>query len=206
MKRFLHVGCGPSRKKNTTIAFASDAWEEVSLDLDEAAEPDILGSVLDLSMIESESFDAIFSSHNIEHVYAYQVPKMLQEFYRVLNMSGFFVVACPNLIPVARLIIEDKLTEPAYVSPMGPITPQDIVYGHSDSLEKGNEYMAHKTGFTPKSLNASLQGAGFQSIAMLSRESKLEIWALATKTRLGNEEELKTLAKQHLPITEKTLS
>ena len=83
---------------------------------------------------------------------------------------------------------------------------QDIVYGHSDSLEKGNEYMAHKTGFTPKSLNASLQGAGFQSIAMLSRESKLEIWALATKTRLGNEEELKTIAKQHLPITEKTLS
>ena len=89
MKKFLHAGCGPSRKENTTAPFASSNWEEVRFDIDEAAEPDILGSVLDLGMIESESFDAIFSSHNIEHIFAYQVPKMLREFLRILNKNGF---------------------------------------------------------------------------------------------------------------------
>jgi len=200
MKKFLHVGCGPSRKENTTITFASEAWEEVRFDIDEAANPHILGSVLDLSMIESESFDAIFSSHNIEHVFGYQVPKMLSEFLRVLNTNGFFVVTCPNLIPVARLIVDDKLTEPAYVSPIGPISPQDIIYGHSASLEQGNEYMAHRTGFTPKSLRALLFEAGFQNVAVLSRESKLDIWALATKTKISDEEQLKHLVKQHFPL------
>ncbi|MBM86894.1 MAG: SAM-dependent methyltransferase [Gammaproteobacteria bacterium] len=200
MKKFLHAGCGPSRKENTTAPFASSNWEEVRFDIDEAAEPDILGSVLDLGMIESESFDAIFSSHNIEHIFAYQVPKMLREFLRILNKNGFFVVTCPNLIPVARLIVEDKLTEPAYVSPIGPITPQDILYGHSASLEQGNEYMAHKTGFTPKSLQAILLEAGFQDVAMLSREGQLDIWALATKSKVSNKGELKSLAEQHLPI------
>ena len=203
MKKFLHVGCGPSRKENTTITFASDAWEEVRFDIDEAANPHIVGSVLDLSMIESGSFDAIFSSHNIEHVFGYQVPKMLSEFFRVLNANGFFVVTCPNLIPVARLIVNDKLTDPAYVSPIGPITPQDILYGHSASLEQGNEYMAHKTGFTPKSLRALLFEAGFQNVSVLSRESKLDIWALATKTKISDEEQLKNLVKQHFPLKQR---
>ena len=203
MKKFLHVGCGPSRKENTTIAFASDAWEEVRFDIDEAANPHIVGSVLDLSMIESGSFDAIFSSHNIEHVFGYQVPKMLSEFFRVLNANGFFVVTCPNLIPVARLIVNDKLTDPAYVSPIGPITPQDILYGHSASLEQGNEYMAHKTGFTPKSLRALLFEAGFQNVSVLSRESKLDIWALATKTKISDEEQLKNLVKQHFSLKQR---
>jgi ubiquinone/menaquinone biosynthesis C-methylase UbiE len=203
MKKFLHVGCGPSRKENTTITFASDAWEEVRFDIDEAANPHIVGSVLDLSMIESGSFDAIFSSHNIEHVFGYQVPKMLSEFLRVLNANGFFVVTCPNLIPVARLIVNDKLTDPAYVSPIGPITPQDILYGHSASLKQGNEYMAHKTGFTPKSLRALLFEAGFQNVSVLSRESKLDIWALATKTKISDEEQLKILVKQHFPLKQR---
>ena len=36
------------------------------------------------------------------------------------------------------MIAEDKLLQPAYVSPMGPITPLDILYGHRDSLLQGN--------------------------------------------------------------------
>ena len=79
-KKFLHVGCGPKYKNSTTPAFASEDWEEVRLDIDEAVNPDIVSSVLDLRVIDSESFDAIFSSHNIEHVFAHEVPIMLKEF------------------------------------------------------------------------------------------------------------------------------
>ena len=203
-KKFLHVGCGPKYKNNTTPAFASKDWQEVRLDIDESVKPDIISSVLDLSIIESGSFDAIFSSHNIEHVYAHEVTIMLKEFLRVLNTDGLFVVNCPNLIPVARLIAEDKLTEPAYVSAAGPISPLDILYGHGAAIKQENEFMAHKTGFTPKSLNSALLGAGFKSIGMMARDSHLDIWAVATKQEVKNKDRLIEIVKLHLPVTDQT--
>ena len=114
------------------------------------ASPDITGDVLDLDMIESNSFDAIFSSHNIEHVYAYQVPLMLKGFLRVLNPNGYFVVTCPNLQAVAKLVARDQLTDVAYVSPAGPITPQDVIFGHSASLEKEMSTWLIRLGLHPR--------------------------------------------------------
>ena len=199
-KKFLHVGCGPNYKDRTTPGFASGDWKEVRLDIDESVNPDIISSVLDLSVIDSESFDAIFSSHNIEHVYTHEVPIMLREFLRVLNDDGYFVVNCPNLIPVARLIVEDKLTEPAYISPAGPISPLDILHGHGASIKRGNEFMAHKTGFTPKSLDAALSEAGFKSIGMLARDAQLDIWAVATKKKVVSKDEMMEIVKLHFPV------
>ena len=199
-KKFLHVGCGGNYKDRTTPGFASDDWKEVRLDIDESANPDIISSVLDLSVIDTESFDAIFSSHNIEHVYTHEVPIMLREFLRVLNDDGYFVVNCPNLIPVARLIVEDKLTEPAYISPAGPISPLDILHGHGASIKRGNEFMAHKTGFTPKSLDAALSEAGFKSIGMLARDAQLDIWAVATKKKVVSKDEMMEIVKLHFPV------
>ena len=203
-KMFLHVGCGANYKDNTIPAFASEDWQEVRLDIDKSAKPDIVSSVLDLGIIDSESFDAIFSSHNIEHVYAHEVPIMLKEFLRVLNNDGVFVVNCPNLIPVARLIVEDKLTEPAYISPAGPISPLDILHGHGASIKQGNEFMAHKTGFTPKSLNAALLGAGFKSVGIMGRDAELDIWAVATKKEIGNRGKMLEIINLHLPVTEQS--
>ena len=200
MNKFLHVGCGPNQKRHTTPAFATSEWEEVRFDIDKAANPDIVGDVLDLGMIKPDSFEAIYSSHNIEHVSSYQVPIMLKEFLRVLKQDGYFVVTCPNLLPVARLIAEDKLTEPIYVSPMGPISPLDILYGHGKSIKEGNEFMAHKTGFTPKSLRAILLGAGFKNVGVLARNKKLDIWAIATKGKLDDSEAMADLMKQHFPL------
>jgi len=130
---------------------------------------------------------------------------MLKGFLRVLNTDGLFVVNCPNLIPVARLIAEDKLTEPAYVSAAGPISPLDILHGHGASIEQGNEFMAHKTGFTPTSLNSALLGAGFKSVGMLARESQLDIWAIATKKKIDSKDKILEIMKLHLPVTEQTI-
>jgi hypothetical protein len=73
MPQFLHVGCGPKRKDRTTQGFNTPAWQEIRLDIDPAAYPDILGSMTDLSVVASELMDAIFSSHNIEHLYPHCV-------------------------------------------------------------------------------------------------------------------------------------
>ena len=60
MKKFLHIGPGDSYKSNTSKIFATDEWEEVRLDINEKANPDILTSMTDLSMIEDDEYQGIF--------------------------------------------------------------------------------------------------------------------------------------------------
>jgi len=135
MKTFLHVGCGPKRKDQTTAGFAE--WNELRFDIDESVQPDLVGTMTDMSSVSSDSVDAIFSSHNIEHLYPHEVPVALSEFLRVLKPNGFAVITCPDLQAVCALVAEVKLTEPAYTSPAGPIAPLDILYGHRPPIGKG---------------------------------------------------------------------
>jgi hypothetical protein len=87
----------------------------------------------------------------------------------VLRPDGFLVVTCPDLQSVCTLVAEDKLTEPAYTAPAGPITPLDILYGHRASMARGNLFMAHRCGFTQKVLTGTLQAHGFANTASLRR-------------------------------------
>lgn len=198
-KRFLHVGCGGNTKAETTSTFASNDWEELRYDIDPAVKPDIVGSMLDMGAVEDSSVDAIFSSHNIEHLYPYQVPMAIREFYRALADEGFAVITCPDIQSVAQLVAEDKLTEVAYESPAGPIAAIDMLYGHRPSLEAGNEFMAHKCGFTKKVLIATLLDNGFLSVAAARRPAPFyDLWAVATKQEV-DEEAIKALVSAHFP-------
>ena len=87
----------------------------------------------------------------------------------MLKPEGFAVITCPDLQSVCALVAEDKLLEPAYTSPAGPIAPLDILYGHRPALARGNHYMAHKCGFTERVLIGVLQQVGFASIASRRR-------------------------------------
>jgi SAM-dependent methyltransferase len=198
-KTILHVGPGHrSNGAKLPAAFQGSDWKELRLDIDPANEPDIVGSMLDMAAVESESVDAIYSAHNIERVYAHEVQQVLKEFLRVLKPDGFLVVTCPDLQSVCQLVAEDKLGDAAYASPAGPITPLDILYGHGAALAAGHHYMAHKCGFTLKTLTQALQSAGFQSIASKRRARAFDLWALATKGTM-HEAALRELAMKTLP-------
>ena len=199
MATFLHVGCGRKRKAQTTKGFDTPHWEEVRLDINPAVKPDILGTMTDMAAVADATFHAVFSSHNIEHLYPFEVPVALAEFKRVLLPDGFAVITCPDLQSVAALVAEDRLTEPAYVSPAGPIAPLDILFGHRVDLAKGNLYMAHRTGFTRRTLEAALREAGFASVGMLRRRRALDLWALATKARVAADP-LRALIQAHFPL------
>ena len=199
MSKFIHVGCGQKTKSSTTKGFNSEDWTEVRYDIDESVKPDYIGSMTDMSVISSESFDAVFSSHNIEHLYAHDVPKALGEFYRILNELGMLVLTCPDLKSVCELVAQDRLTEQAYLSPAGPITPLDILYGHRESMKSGNLYMAHKCGFTQKVLVTTLQSAGFKSVVSRSRGAPyFDLWAIATKVE-HTEHDMRQLSTSHFP-------
>ena len=196
--KLLHVGCGPNTKSSTTPGFSEAGWEEVRLDIDEKVKPDIVGTMTDMHRIPTASMDAIFSSHNIEHLYPHEVGQALQEFYRVLNENGFVMLTCPDLQSVCKLIAEDKLLEPAYQSPAGPIAPIDMLYGFRPAIASGNVYMSHRTGFTEKVLVSTFKYFGFKSIISARREECYDLFCIASKTKLS-EDELRSLAKDHFP-------
>lgn len=198
-KTILHVG--PGHRNNGAklpAAFLSSEWQEIRLDIDPANEPDIVGSMLDMAAVADASVDAIYSAHNIEHVYAHEVPQVLKEFLRVLKPDGFLVVTCPDLQTVCQLVAEDKLSDAAYTSQAGPITPLDILYGHGAALATGHHYMAHKTGFTLKTLTQALHAAGFATSAGKCRLRGLDLWAVASKGPM-EESTLRELAGKVLP-------
>jgi predicted SAM-dependent methyltransferase len=200
MKNFLHIGCGTVHKSQTTRGFSSDDWQEIRVDIDPSVSPHLVGSMKDLSVIPSGSIDAIFSSHNIEHLYPHEVITALREFLRVLRVDGFVVITCPDLQSVCALVADDKLTDPVYVSPLGPVSPLDILYGFRPSLAAENFFMAHNCGFTQKVLQSSLSEAGFVSVATARRSGKfLDLWALACKSKV-DEVDLRKLAEIHFPF------
>ena len=198
MKKLLHVGCGSSRLSQTTKGFNDGSWTEIRIDINELNSPDIIGSMTDMSAVQSNSMDAIFSSHNIEHLYPHEVGVALLEFNRVLDAEGFCVITCPDLQSVCTLVAQDKLLDPAYISPAGPIAPIDILYGHRASMAQGNLYMAHRTGFTEKTLSATLHGAGFKTVATVKRSHCFDLWAIAFKEP-ATETEIQSLVKVHFP-------
>lgn len=199
MKMLLHVGCGNKRKDRTTRGFNTEDWWEIRLDIDAAVKPDVIGTLSDMSAVASESVDALFSSHNIEHLYPHEVPRALQEFQRVLKPDGFAVITCPDLRSICARVAEDALLEPAYQSPMGPITPLDVIFGHRASIAAGNLHMAHHTGYTRKTLGEALSAAGFKSVATMERPAHFDLWAVASKTAL-DATRAKALIQAHFPL------
>ena len=199
MLKLLHVGCSKNRIKATTKGFNGGLWEEIRLDIDSSVNPDIVGSMTNMALVEDASVDAVFSSHNIEHLYPHEVPLALREFLRVLKVDGFLVITCPDLKSVCELVSRDKLADPAYVGGAGPISPMDMLYGHRASMAKGNLYMSHRCGFTERVLHGALSENGFKSIASLCRPEAFDLWAVACK-RTRTEDEIRSLARQHFPF------
>jgi SAM-dependent methyltransferase len=180
MRLVLHVGCGLRNPATLHRTFHSPEWYEVRLDINPDVDPDIIGTIVDMAGVDSESVDAVWSSHNLEHVYAHEVPSVLGEFHRVLRPGGRALVTMPDLQSVGEAIARGKLEDPLYESPAGPIAALDMLYGHSASITGGNEYMAHRTGFTAKTLTSKLQRAGFVDIRV-TRDVERALWANAKR-------------------------
>lgn len=173
----LHVGCGSVEAgKLPDQFFTPGEWRELRYDIDPNVAPDIIGSITDMGGVPTASVDAVWSSHNVEHLYPHEVPVALAEFRRVLKPGAFALITLPDLQQVAELVAAGKLEEPAYMSDAGPIAPIDIIFGWRLPMAMGNLYMAHRTGFVQNSLKKAMDDAGFVGTNVI-RDGKFALWA-----------------------------
>jgi predicted O-linked N-acetylglucosamine transferase (SPINDLY family) len=165
-KTVLHVGCGPYNPKALPEMLRSADWRELRLDINPAVNPDVIGSITDMGAVPDESVDAIFSSHNLEHVYAHEVPLVLAEFFRVLKPGGMVMINVPDIQKVAEQVAQGNLEGPLFNTQAGEIAAIDILFGLRTALVAGNSFMAHRTAFTADTLSQKLHHAGFHRITI----------------------------------------
>ena len=179
-KCFLHIGCGHANPDRLPECFRTGDWQEITLDIDPSTKPTIVGDIADMHQIKDGSVDAVWSSHNLEHLEAYAVPKALKEIHRVLKPGGMFLVTLPDLEQIAALIIDGRLNDTVYESVSGPITPLDMLFGFQKSMAAGNAFMAHRSGFTAATLQQHLSDAGFKEIR-IRRGGCFDLWGVSVK-------------------------
>jgi hypothetical protein len=59
-----------------------------------------------------------------------------------------------------------------------------MIFGHTASLARGNRFMAHRTGFTARSLHKLLIDAGFVEVT-LRQGTSFDLWATSYKPERG---------------------
>lgn len=203
IKRVLNAGSGPRSPRQLHPVFDSIQWNETRIDIDPLARPDVIGTFTDLGVsFPPASFNAVWSSHSLEHLHRHEVPRALAEFRRVLKPDGFVLIRCPDLETVASLIVDHGPDYVAYISPVGPITVLDMIYGHTASIAQGKTFMSHHTGFTCSSLGAVLLEAGFGTV--LAKRDNFDLWGLALMDETNKLQVQRDLASSGLDMNERT--
>ena len=202
-RRVLNAGAGSRSARQLHQALRQAGWQETRIDLDDRTEPDVVGSIVDMGdVFDGATFDAVWSSHVLEHLYAHQVRDALGEFRRVLRPDGFALITSPDIEAVAELILKNGLHSLAYTSLAGPITPLDMLFGHSASVAAGRHSMAHRTGFSCASLGELLLEAGFPSV--IARRNRFDLWALAFMPEADQDQIRRELADGGFAIFDNT--
>lgn len=181
MRKVLNVG---GNSKDIPLPENYQGWEKVLLDIDPRGKPDVLCDARALTTLPGTTYDAVYCSHNLEHYYRHDVPKVLAGFRHVLKDAGFAHIRVPDLGDVMRQAVQKSMDidDVLYQSPAGPITVRDVFYGYGLEIERsGNDFFAHKTGFTQKSLVRMLESCGFPIV--FSMTGNLEVNALAFKQK-----------------------
>lgn len=187
--RVLNVGGG---SKSIPIPSHYSGWEHVLLDIDPRGNPDLICDARDLRSLAAAEFEAIYCSHNLEHYYKHDCYRVLGGFLHLLRDNGFAEIRVPDLGLVMQHVVRTgiDIEDVLYTSPSGPITPRDVLYGYSVEIERsGQDFYAHKTGFTEKSLLCMLEKAGFEEAILVADGPALfELHVLAFKSTLQSEQ------------------
>ena len=169
MKALLNVGGG---SKNIPIPVHYAGWRHDLLDIDPRGNPDVVKDARELHTLPPATYDAIYCSHNLEHYHRHHAAQVIRGFHHLLTAEGFAEIHVPDLAAVIRHVAQNNLDidEQLYTSSAGPILVRDVFYGYHVEIERsGQEFYAHKTGFSAPSLARIMHEGGFPLHAIFSR-------------------------------------
>lgn len=187
VQKVLNVG---GNNKNIPIPEHYSGWQHDLLDIDPTAKPDVLCDAR--KMVETLSaggYDAVYCSHNLEHYYVHDARAVLKGFAHVLGKDGFAEIIVPDIGAVIRFIAQHDidLSDGIVDSQVGEISGRDIIYGWAAQIEKsGNDFFAHKNGFTSATLRSMLEEA-FGFVIAIPDANRLELRALAFQSEPASE-------------------
>lgn len=183
-RRVLNVG-GSSKAVALPPHFQD--WDQLLLDIDPRGGADLVCDARALrGKVAANSFDAVYCSHNLEHYYRHDVDKVLQGFLHALRAEGFAEIRVPDIGELIKLLAKKDLDieQEIYKAPVGSITAHDMIYGYAPEIAaSGQDFYAHKTGFTRDSLLRALDSNGFDEIYFAPPLALLELHAFAFKTK-----------------------
>lgn len=181
----LNVG---GNSKNIPLPELFGGWEHILLDIDPRGKPDVVCDARELTSLTGAKYDAVYCSHNLEHYYRHDAKKVLNGFHHVLKDDGFVHIRVPDMGELMTIVVTNNLDidDVLYQSPAGPITVRDVIYGYGVEIERsGNDFFAHKTGFTKKSLMRLLTQTGFPCFFVGTGMSTCEVNIIAFKNMPG---------------------
>lgn len=152
----LDIGSGGDKRKGF-----------ISVDL-YTSQADVKASMDNLPYDEG-TVDEIYSSHALEHMGKFEVPKVLREWFRVLKPSGTLEVRVPDLAWCVQHWLKHQSSTGWEL---------DIIFGNQNHA---GEF--HKTGFTSYTLMRYVQNAGFTIVDL-------------TRIKTHGQETLKLIARK----------
>lgn len=115
--------------------------------VDKYADADYKANIVSLPF-PNNSISEIYTSHTLEHLGKYEVPKALKEIYRVLEFKGTYTIIVPDLEWCVNEYLKSS-------NKYGFVL--DTIYGNQE-----HEGEFHKTGFTLEILKKLVIDTGFK--------------------------------------------
>jgi predicted SAM-dependent methyltransferase len=144
----------PIRKLHIGGQQAHPDWE--ILNLENTPITDHVGDAKNLFKFDDNTFDEIYASHILEHFDYQDLHFILEEWRRVLKISGTISISVPDVENIASIMVRMKHDAQGQTDLM-----RMIFGGHIDN----NDY--HYSGFTRKILITLLQNTGFKDIKIV---------------------------------------
>lgn len=136
-----------------------DGW----INVDQQYHPgvDLVADIRNLTMVASESVDAVAAIHVLEHFYRWEVPSILQEWRRILKVGGKLIIEVPSLDKVFGYVLGCMKRKEG----IAPFMTLHAFYGDPKHKDPG---MMHKWGYFVEELVNLIKAAEFRDVCHLA--------------------------------------